>query len=357
LGEALERFVVAAGRLVAVDGKDHTSTTVVTLTAVSPDGGGVVDGKVPGGEAGGISGNGEEARVESELVVDVGATAGIGEERLSDGVVLLTELEDDGVPGLRADARGVERELAWSTNNDLDDVALKRSGGWRGRVGVRGVGRGPGGCRELDDLGDWGRNRGGRDGHAAVRRSSPGSGSSSGRVVVPPTVTARSTAITASVTGGGSRGRGLSLEALAYSEGRILEVAEGVGRSVEAAVDGEDHASTAMAVGGLSSLFAVDPGRLGIVHGQGPGREILGDVSSHRHEARVKATLLLATGLRERRLGHGVVLGVKVEDNLIACLRGDCFRRKGEAIGTNLNFMDCRRNKGKEGKSQSRNGG
>ena len=58
-------------------------------THVGPDGGGVVDGDGPGGEFGGISINGHEARVET---TGFGNT-GVVEARLGNGVVLLVAVK------------------------------------------------------------------------------------------------------------------------------------------------------------------------------------------------------------------------------------------------------------------------
>ena len=58
-------------------------------THVGPDGGGVVDGDGPGGEFGGISINGHEARVET---TGFGNT-GVVEAGLGNGVVLLVAVK------------------------------------------------------------------------------------------------------------------------------------------------------------------------------------------------------------------------------------------------------------------------
>ena len=54
--------------LITVDGENHSRTAVVDLTTVSPDGRGVVDGKRPSGEIGGVGSDREEAGVEPDFL-------------------------------------------------------------------------------------------------------------------------------------------------------------------------------------------------------------------------------------------------------------------------------------------------
>jgi len=64
LGKALERGESLTAALVTIDCEHHPGTAVAGLTTVSPDGRGVVDGKRPGGEIGGVGSDREEAGVE-----------------------------------------------------------------------------------------------------------------------------------------------------------------------------------------------------------------------------------------------------------------------------------------------------
>jgi len=66
-----------------------------------------------------------------------------------------------------------------------------------------------------------------------------------------------------SVRGGGGS---VGLQASTNGEGRALEVGERVRGTVETTVDGEDHSSATMAVGGVASLGTVDPDRVGLIY-------------------------------------------------------------------------------------------
>jgi len=65
LSQALERGEILTATLVTVDCEHHSRTAVAGLTTVSPDGRGVIDGKGPSGEIGGVGSDWEETGVES----------------------------------------------------------------------------------------------------------------------------------------------------------------------------------------------------------------------------------------------------------------------------------------------------
>jgi hypothetical protein len=82
LSEALERSEGLSATLVTVDGEYHPRTAMAGLTTVSPDGRGVVDGKGPSGEVGGVGGDWEEAGVEPDPLAS--GLVGQGQARSSE---------------------------------------------------------------------------------------------------------------------------------------------------------------------------------------------------------------------------------------------------------------------------------
>jgi hypothetical protein len=103
LGKSDEGGVAFGGGLVGIDGEDHSLSTVSSLTAVSPDGSGILDSEVERG--GSISSSGNEARVKASLtrVGELELAARVAKGGLGDGVVLGGEDELDDVSGSSLD--------------------------------------------------------------------------------------------------------------------------------------------------------------------------------------------------------------------------------------------------------------
>lgn len=242
-------------------------------------------------------------------------------ERWTADAHLRLELEHDLVAGLRGHMGRVEREGRVAADDDLDDVSGERRGRRRRRVGVARVCRRPCARRERHRLRDRARGGRGRDRDATVRGGrDPGCRRSGGGGGV--------------CGGGGGRGGG---ELSSDGQRLLLEVGEGVRGALRSAVGAEDHAFAAVAVGRGRSLSAVRlreptdqpqgcrskssstyPDGSGIINGDGVGREAVGLVGGHWHEARVKATLLRGAWRGKRRLGNGMVLLLEVENDLVS---------------------------------------
>jgi hypothetical protein len=138
-----------------------------------------------------------------------------------------------------------------------------------------------------------------------------------------------------------------SLEGRTVSQGSLFEVSVGVWFVIKTTVDGEDHTSTAMAVGGSTSLATVNPDGGGIMDIHGEGGEVSGLVCLNRDKARVDTAGHGGTWGSERRLGDSVVLGVEVENNLVTGCGTDCGRLELElAIRTDKDIMNSSRYKG-----------
>jgi len=246
-------------------------------------------------------------------------------------VVLNLEDELDGITRRSADTVGSEREISvGATNNDLDGVSGRRDRGGSRRVGVRRIGRRPYVGTKGDGVGHerWRRGRG--DGGASVVSGPSGCG----RVL------------------------GSTLEHGTNVESGLLEVGERVGASVSTTVDGMDHTSSTMGIRSVGRLVTEHPDRLSIIYvdsERGPVGH--SDVGTHWLETRVKPTRFGTTRAGERRLGHSVVLGVKVVDDLVT---GDCGNRlwrksKSTIHTTNLDIDDLGRNGRSEDKTDERN--
>jgi len=292
-----------------VDGEDHAGTTVAgrsSLTAVCPYWGGIGDGEVPGREISGISSDGHESGVKASGAVGAEWATRVGERRLSDGVVLLLELEDNSVAGTGRDERWVEGQDTGSSNNDGVNSAVYRHWGSCGRARIRIVGRGPAVRSEGDGLCDRGRCWGSWDGIISIRRGCPSGGCIGSR---------------------GSRRRcsSGSFEASTNSKSGVLEVGERVGRTVSTAINGEDHSGAAMALRSASSLAAVNPDRARVVNGHSEGREVVCLVGSNWLESRADTTIFLSTRGSKGGLRHGMVLGMEMENHLIAGLSRNSF--------------------------------
>jgi len=231
----LEGFEGVGAGLDGVDAEDHAALAVGDgggLCAVGPEGGGVVDLDGHCRESGSVSGDGHESRVEASGSggADGERCAGISKGTLSDGMVLLVELEGDSVSDLGSDIGGGVSERAVVA--DDDEVVSGHGGGWGSGARVRRVGSGDSrvsgdsdGCSDGDD-------RGGR----------------------------------------GGRGVG--------THGGSLELGEfGVG----AWVDGEDHAFFA-----VPGLTAVDPNRICVSDGKLGAEEAASGIGVDRNKSRIE---------------------------------------------------------------------
>jgi len=132
--------VVRLGALIRVDSEDHAGSTVVPLSAVHPDGLGVIDGDGEG--RGSVCGriDGHEARIEALLASGRGErelAARSTERGLGNGVVLRDELENDCVTGVGSDSRRIVGKGTIFADFDAVLDALNGGGSWVGRVGVR----------------------------------------------------------------------------------------------------------------------------------------------------------------------------------------------------------------------------
>lgn len=241
LSKGLECGKVLWAALVTVDSEHHSGTAVAGLTAVSPDGRGVIDGKRPGGEVGGVSSNREETSVETDLLtgglVGQGHTGG-SERRLDNGVVLLLEDELDGVMRGSADTIGSVSEIpAGAANDDLDSVSGRSGRGWGGGGSVI-IGR----ARRCGVL-------------------------------------------------------SIGLELGPNRKSSVLEVSERVGGTVSTTVDGGDHTGPTMAVWGVAALSAVHPDWLSVVNVNGKSWPVCrSNVDGDWLETRVKTTLFGRAG-------------------------------------------------------------
>jgi len=90
------------------------------LTAVAPDGFGVVDSDGHGREVGDVSRDSHESRVETGRsgAAHGERSAGISERTLSNCMVLCVELESDGVANLSGDVRRAVGKGAIVTDDD-----------------------------------------------------------------------------------------------------------------------------------------------------------------------------------------------------------------------------------------------
>jgi len=289
---------------------------VVGLSTVSPNWGGIVDGDGISGEITGAGSNGHETGVKpspgASRRVGQGHTGG-AERRLGDSMVLSLEDELDGVPRRSADTTGTETECSVATNDNLNGVSGRRGRGGSWRVGVRRISRRPHIGAEGDGTGNEGWRR--------------GRGNGSGSVVGGPSGTGRILSV--------------SLERGTNRQSGVLEVGERVGRSVSTTIDGVDHATAAVAARSVAGLRTEYPNWIGIGYIHSERRQVgRGDVGTHWHETRVKATIFVSARTGERRLGHSMVLGVEVVDNLVARIREDCLWRIGEVGATDLDIND-----------------
>lgn len=98
----------------------------------------------------------------------------------------------------------------------------------------------------------------------------------------------------------------------------------------------------------MASLFAVEPEGGCRVHRDAEGRDT-GRVGGHRLVTRVGTTGHGLARRGERRLCHGVVLGVECERDGITDGGSGLTGREGKARGTDLNLDVCRRDCGCEG--------
>lgn len=129
-------------------------------------------------------------------------------------MVLNLEDELDGVSRRSTDTARSETEISvWTTNDDFDGVSRGRQRGGARRARVRRIGSRPNVVTEGDSISPERWNRGCGDGHCSIV-SSPG-----GRWGV----------------------LGTSLKLSADCKCSVLEVSEGVGRTVSPTVDGVDH--------------------------------------------------------------------------------------------------------------------
>jgi len=287
---------------VTIDSEHHSRTAMAGLSTVSPDGSGIVDGERPGWEIGGVGGDWEEARVEPDPLTSSPVGQGQArsrERRPGDSVVLNLEDEPDGVSRGGTDTAWGETEVSIGTaNNDLNSVS---SGGDRSgtrRVRVRRIGRRPHIGAEGDGIGDEGWRRGRGDGGGSI----VGGPSGTGRIL------------------------SVSLELGTNRQSGVLEVGEGVGRSVGTTIDGVYHASATVAVRSIAGLTTEYPNWVSIGYVDSEGGHIgRSDIGTHWLETRVKATIFLGARTSERRLGHSMVLGVKMVDNLVANICEDCL--------------------------------
>jgi len=284
------------------------------LTAVSPDGLSVVNGDCPGRELSGTVRNCLEVRVKTAIEL----AAWVSEGRLSDGVVLLVEFEDDGITGLSGNEGGIKCELSGSTNNDGVNSTLRRDRSGVRRARIRAVSCGPDSGSKGDGLCNGSYFRGRWDSVATVSSCCNPSRS-------------------------GSRRSSSSGKASTNSKGRLLEVSERVGCTILTTVDGEDHPSTAVTGRSLGSLLAVHPDWLGVVDRECPGRQVIGLVGSNGYETRVEAALLATARIGERRLGHSVVFGIEMENNLITRLCRNRFGNKLKLppLPADLDIVHC----------------
>ena len=135
---------VGPGRI-SVDGEHHSAGTVVGLSTVNPNCLGIIHGDGESGEVCNAIANGfagREGKVswkrpllrdsysQSRSEASVQGLAWIGEGGLSGSMVLLMELEGDGVSWLSDNGVGLEREIVRATN----DNTVVSGGGGRLRV-------------------------------------------------------------------------------------------------------------------------------------------------------------------------------------------------------------------------------
>lgn len=149
---------------------------------------------------------------------------------------IILQFEDNRITRKGSDTRGFEDIATGPTNNDLVNGSLLTRGSRSGRIGIRVVGGRPSRSLQGDDLGHWSRNRCSRNRQATI--------------------------------GSCGRSRGVlrsASEGRANSQSRILEVREGVGCTIGAAVNGEHHSLSAMEIGSTSGLGTVCPDGLSLL--------------------------------------------------------------------------------------------